>query len=157
MISDASPIYLISVAAQLADMHPQTLRQYDRMGLVVPRRQGGKHRRYSARDVAQLRQIQSLSKEGVSLEGIRRILDLESELEQLQERVESLQFRVRQLTVAATEPMKQRSRVFVADGTGGVTPFGDRNKVRRLFKDPLPLPAARQRSFLAISAGRSSS
>ena len=70
------PLYVISVAAELAGMHPQTLRQYDRMGLVVPQRQGGRQRRYSRQDVDRLRTIQQLSREGVSLEGIRRIVAL---------------------------------------------------------------------------------
>lgn len=152
MFEETSPIYLISVAAQLADMHPQTLRQYDRMGLVVPRRQGGKHRRYSGRDVAKLRQIQALSKDGVSLEGIRRILELEAEVEALEERVATLQNRVRQLNTAAQESLRRRSRVFVADGTGNVSPFGDA-QTGRLFREPLPLPAARTRRILTIAAG----
>lgn len=76
------PVFVISVAAQLADMHPQTLRGYDRLGLVVPKRTRGRGRRYSMRDVAKLRHIQHLSQtEGINLEGIRRILALEDELE----------------------------------------------------------------------------
>ena len=70
-VDGESPLFVISVAAELAGMHPQTLRQYDRMGLVSPKRTAGKSRRYSMRDVAQLREIQQLSSEGVSLEGIR--------------------------------------------------------------------------------------
>jgi MerR family transcriptional regulator/heat shock protein HspR len=73
-----TPMFVISVAAELAVMHPQTLRQYDRMGLVVPTRTGGKSRRYTMRNIAQLREIARLSAEGVSLEGIRRILELEN-------------------------------------------------------------------------------
>ena len=70
-------VYVISVAAELAGMHPQTLRQYDRLGLVSPARASGHGRRYSRRDVERLRRVQALSQEGVNLEGIRRILDLE--------------------------------------------------------------------------------
>src|SRR5690625_6255240 len=84
------PIYVISVAAQLADMHPQTLRQYDRMGLVVPARQAGGQRRYSTEDVRLLRRIQSLSRDGVSLEGVRRIVELEAEVDQLRDTVGEL-------------------------------------------------------------------
>ena len=77
-----APIFVISVAAQLADMHPQTLRGYDRLGLVVPGRAKGRGRRYSLRDIAKLRHIQQLSQnEGINLEGIRRILALEDELD----------------------------------------------------------------------------
>src|SRR4051812_49679245 len=75
-IDDETPIFVISVAAQLAGMHPQTLRQYDRLGLVTPGRTAGRGRRYSARDVALLREVQRLSQdEGVNLAGIKRILE----------------------------------------------------------------------------------
>ena len=81
---DRTPIYVISVAAQLAGMHPQTLRQYDRLGLVMPSRASGRGRRYSAYDVAKLRYVQHLSQEeGVNLAGIRHILELQSEVEDL--------------------------------------------------------------------------
>jgi len=84
-------VYVISVAAELAGMHPQTLRQYDRLGLVTPERTGGGGRRYSERDVALLREVQRLSqKEGVNLEGIRRIIELEHQVEALQARVAEL-------------------------------------------------------------------
>jgi MerR family transcriptional regulator/heat shock protein HspR len=81
-MSDDSPVYVISVAAQLSGLHPQTLRTYDRMGLVSPGRSAGRSRRYSLRDVLLLREVQRLSQEGVNLLGIKRILELESELEQ---------------------------------------------------------------------------
>ena len=77
-------VYVVSVAAELAGMHPQTLRQYDRLGLVSPARTRGRGRRYSHRDVERLRRIQSLSQEGINLEGIRRILALETRVEALE-------------------------------------------------------------------------
>ena len=77
------PVYVISVAAELAGLHAQTLRAYDRLGLVVPGRAPGGGRRYSARDIALLREVQRLSTEGVNLEGIRRVLDLEDEVGRL--------------------------------------------------------------------------
>ncbi|WP_322759170.1 heat shock protein transcriptional repressor HspR [Frankia sp. Cr2] len=89
---DDTPVYVISIAAQLAGMHPQTLRAYDRLGLVTPGRTSGRGRRYSVRDVALLREVQRLSQEeGVNLAGIRRILELGSQ-------VMILQAQVRQLT-----------------------------------------------------------
>src|SRR5918999_4978385 len=89
--SDAK-VLIISVAARLAGMHPQTLRQYDRLGLVQPGRAGGGGRRYSERDVALLREVQRLSQEdGVNLAGIKRIIDLESQVELLQQRVQELE------------------------------------------------------------------
>ncbi|WP_372594348.1 heat shock protein transcriptional repressor HspR [Actinotalea sp.] len=86
-----APVLAISVAAELAGMHPQTLRQYDRLGLVSPSRTHGRGRRYSLRDVATLREVQRLSQdEGINLAGIKRILALESEVERLGEQVELL-------------------------------------------------------------------
>lgn len=89
--SEETPVFVISVAAELAGMHPQTLRQYDRLGLVTPGRTGGGGRRYSARDVALLREVQRLSHdEGVNLAGIKRIIDLESQVDALRHRVAEL-------------------------------------------------------------------
>jgi len=83
-LSDDMPVYVISVAASLSGMHPQTLRGYERVGLVTPRRTAGGGRRYSMRDILTLREIQRLSQdEGINLSGIKRILDLERELEQV--------------------------------------------------------------------------
>lgn len=86
-----TPLFVISVAAELAFMHPQTLRQYDRMGLVTPGRTDGRSRRYTARNIAQLREVAKLSAEGVSLEGIRRILELENQNADLNNRVRDLE------------------------------------------------------------------
>lgn len=88
---DETPVFVISVAAALAGMHAQTLRQYDRLGLVSPSRTRGGGRRYSARDVTLLREVQRLSQdEGVSLAGIQRILDLENQVQALRARVTEL-------------------------------------------------------------------
>ena len=81
------PVYVISIASQLAGMHPQTLRQYDRLGLVSPGRSGGRNRLYSMQDVARLREVARLSSEGINLAGIARILTLEAELDQLRAHV----------------------------------------------------------------------
>ena len=89
--SDAK-VLIISVAARLAGMHPQTLRQYDRLGLVQPGRAGGGGRRYSERDVALLREVQRLSQEdGVNLAGVKRIIGLENLANDLQQRVAELE------------------------------------------------------------------
>ena len=86
-----APVFVISVAAELAGMHPQTLRQYDRLGLVSPGRAPGRGRRYSLKDVATLREIQRLSQdEGINLAGIKRILHLEERVERLEQQVEVL-------------------------------------------------------------------
>src|SRR3954463_11418660 len=90
-VPEDAPVFVISVAAELAGMHAQTLRQYDRLGLVTPDRAGGGGRRYSARDVALLREGQRVSQEdGVNLAGIKRIIELEHHVAALQERVQEL-------------------------------------------------------------------
>ena len=85
--SAETPVYVISVAAELTGLHPQTLRTYDRLGLVSPGRTGGGGRRYSWRDIEMLREIAELSSSGIGLEGIRRILELENHVAALQARL----------------------------------------------------------------------
>lgn len=105
-----APVLVISMAAELAGMHPQTLRQYDRLGLVSPTRTRGRGRRYSLRDVATLRQIQRLSQdEGINLAGIKRILALETEVDRLRDEVDALRH--------AADPGR---RVFTAGPEGDV-------------------------------------
>jgi MerR family transcriptional regulator/heat shock protein HspR len=99
---DGRPVYVISIAAELAGMHPQTLRAYDRQGLVTPGRASGRGRRYSERDVALLREVQRLSQdEGVNLAGVKRILELETQLLALQSRIKELQAEVTEAEQAA--------------------------------------------------------
>lgn len=85
------PVYVISVAAELTGLHPQTLRAYDRMGLVRPGRTGGGGRRYSWRDIEMLREVAELTSSGIGLEGVKRILDLENQVTALQMRVAELE------------------------------------------------------------------
>ena len=93
--SDDAKVLIISVAARMAGMHPQTLRQYDRLGLVQPGRAAGGGRRYSARDVAVLREIQRLSQDdGVNLAGVKRIIELEQITYELQQRLGELEARL---------------------------------------------------------------
>ena len=131
-------VYVISVAAELAGMHPQTLRQYDRLGLVSPARTSGRGRRYSRRDVERLRRVQALSQEGVNLEGIRRILDLELRLEALER--ENRLLRLRQEAV-------ERVFAVAADGEVQVVPArsgrAGRKTSRRRAEDPAPPDVAR--------------
>lgn len=117
---DDTPVFVISVAAQLAGMHAQTLRQYDRIGLVSPSRTVGGGRRYSGRDVALLREVQRLSQEGVSLAGIQRILDLENRVEALQARVDELLDEVAEARVALSRARMSGARVFAAGARGDV-------------------------------------
>ena len=111
-----SPVFVISVAAQLSGLHAQTLRSYDRLGLVSPGRSAGGGRRYSARDIALLREVQRLSQEeGINLAGIKRILALQDEVASLREQLGAVH--------EAIEEMAARSggRVFSADRSGRVT------------------------------------
>jgi MerR family transcriptional regulator, heat shock protein HspR len=86
-----TPVYVISVAAELTGLHPQTLRTYDRLGLVSPGRSGGGGRRYTMRDIELLRQVARLTAEGLGLEGVRRVLELENEVATLRAEVAALQ------------------------------------------------------------------
>jgi MerR family transcriptional regulator, heat shock protein HspR len=90
MADDQRALYIISVAAELAGVHPQTLRIYERKGLIEPSRTEGRSRRYSDRDIVLLQRIQELTNEGVSLAGVRRILELEAQLEETREQVEAM-------------------------------------------------------------------
>jgi MerR family transcriptional regulator/heat shock protein HspR len=89
--STSRAVYVISVAAELAGLHPQTLRIYERKGLVDPARTGGGSRRYSDADIAQLRRIQELTSEGLNLAGVQRVLELEREVAQLRSRLAAVQ------------------------------------------------------------------
>lgn len=117
---DDTPVFVISVAAQLAGMHAQTLRQYDRLGLVTPSRTRGGGRRYSGRDVALLREVQRLSQEGVSLAGIQRILELQREVAALRAAVHELGDELTRARGALDRVRGTTSRVFAAGARGDV-------------------------------------
>ena len=101
-------VYVISVAAELTGLHPQTLRTYERMGLITPIRTGGGGRRYSHRDLELLRQIASLTAQGIGIEGVKRILELEEQVAALQARNAELQA---ELQAARTAPARPPSAV----------------------------------------------
>lgn len=104
--TSSAETYVISVAAELAGMHAQTLRNYDRLGIVIPQRTPGGGRRYSARDVAVLREVQRLSQEeGVNLAGIKSIMELNDQVERLRGEIEALRQQIRR-----TESQQGRSR-----------------------------------------------
>ena len=99
-----SPVFVISVAAQLSGLHAQTLRSYDRLGLVSPGRSAGGGRRYSARDIALLREVQRLSQEeGVNLAGIKRIIELEQQVDELRGRIDAMAAELLAARTAADE------------------------------------------------------
>ena len=107
-MDDLRPVYAISVAADLAGMHPQTLRQYDRLGLVCPQRVKGRNRLYSVRDVERLREIADLSAAGISLEGIRRVLELQAEVHRLRDQVETYAREKRSTALVLYRPGRRR-------------------------------------------------
>jgi MerR family transcriptional regulator/heat shock protein HspR len=122
-MADTRALYIISVAAELAGVHPQTLRIYERKGLLEPARTSGRSRRYSDEDIELLRRYQELTNEGVSLDGEQRILALETELRtslervtQLQEKVDALQ-REMDDRVAAAHRQYKRELVPIRSGT----------------------------------------
>ena len=98
--ADDAGVYVISVAAQISGLHPQTLRQYDRLGLVSPNRTKGRNRRYSLRDIALLRAVQRLVGEGINHAGIKRIIDLESAMANMALEVAQLRIEVDALVEA---------------------------------------------------------
>jgi MerR family transcriptional regulator, heat shock protein HspR len=121
-LSDDSPVYVISVAAQLSGLHPQTLRAYDRLGLVSPGRTGGGGRRYSLRDILILREVQRLSQEeGVNLSGIKRILELETAEQESRLRLAELHAEVAQLRaeLESTRAVAARLAGLLRDRSGG--------------------------------------
>ena len=137
-IDEEAPIFAIAVAAELSGMHPQTLRQYDRLGLVVPARTQGGSRRYSLRHVKQLREVAALSAEGMSLPAISRLIELENEARVLRRRVAELEQQLR-------DELDRRSRVFAAGATGSVVTLRHGTRVRRATEvvlwRPRPDPA----------------
>jgi MerR family transcriptional regulator/heat shock protein HspR len=121
-LTEESPVYVISVAAQLSGLHPQTLRQYDRLGLVSPDRTPGRGRRYSARDIEQLREVQRLSQdEGINLAGIKRIIELENEVAALRQQVAELSAAVE----GAAAAMQQREAQVHASYRRDLVPYED--------------------------------
>jgi MerR family transcriptional regulator/heat shock protein HspR len=101
-------VYVISVAAELGGVHPQTLRIYERKGLLDPARTGGGNRRYSEADIARLRRIQELTAVGINLEGVRRVLELEDEIHRLHRRIE-------RITAEAREALDRTHRHYRRD------------------------------------------
>ena len=136
-MSDSTPIYTVTQAAALANMHPQTLRQYDRLGLVVPQRTAGRGRRYSRRDVNSLLEVQRLAQvEGVNLAGIKRILDLERH-------VAALEDQLRHLSAYRTEQVESQRRVFAAGAGGDVVMVQRGRRIR-----PVPSAVSESRALV---------
>ncbi len=141
-----APLLTVSVAAELAGIHPQTVRQYDRLGLVVAKRTRGGGRRYSLADVERLQEIQRLSQEeGVSLAGIARIFELQDEVERLRAQVRRLRRQVeKQGEELAAEEMR-RNRVFAAGSDGDVLVASGRQDLREQLREARRLAAEKAR------------
>ena len=134
-VPDEAPVYVISAAAELSGLHPQTLRQYDRLGLVSPDRTAGRGRRYSALDIERLREVQRLSQEeGVNLAGIKRIRELQDEVAALHARIAELEegLAIAAATTipvavparAAAEPQVARDPLYRPDLLPAIPAFG---------------------------------
>lgn len=135
-------IYVISVAAELAGVHPQTLRIYERKGLVNPKRTAGNTRRYSERDIELLRKIQELTNEGINLAGVVRILELEEEVARLQARYDE--------AVADLGDAEQRLQEIAEERDSmALVPLRDIRRVRRVLKVDVLDQAGRRRVFPA--------
>ncbi|MDQ3877737.1 MAG: helix-turn-helix transcriptional regulator [Actinomycetota bacterium] len=139
-------IYIISVAAELAGVHPQTLRVYERKGLVRPERTQGNTRRYSERDIALLRKIQELTNEGINLAGVTRILELEEEVADLRTRYEHALEEIDRIQHSIKEAIDSQSRM-------ALVPFKDVRRVRRAMKADAIDDAGRRRTFPAPPIG----
>jgi MerR family transcriptional regulator, heat shock protein HspR len=108
-------VYVISVAAELAGLHPQTLRIYERKGLIEPSRTEGRSRRYSDRDIALLQRIQELTNEGVSLVGVRKVLELEAELDDARDRIEELRAEIERAREELRRAVQEVHRTYRRD------------------------------------------
>jgi MerR family transcriptional regulator/heat shock protein HspR len=108
-------LYIISVAAELAGVHPQTLRIYERKGLIEPQRTEGRSRRYSDRDIELLRRIQELTNEGVSLAGVRKVMALEAELDDARAQIEELLAQIERLRRDARDAIQRVHRQYRRD------------------------------------------
>jgi MerR family transcriptional regulator, heat shock protein HspR len=140
-------IYIISVAAELAGVHPQTLRVYERKGLVTPQRTRGNTRRYSQRDIELLRRIQELTQEGINLAGVVRILELEAEIERLRARHVRATRQLEQLEQQIDEALGARERM-------ALVPFKEVRRIRRAMKTDDLEQVGKRRVFPAGPIGR---
>ncbi|MDQ3985493.1 MAG: MerR family transcriptional regulator [Actinomycetota bacterium] len=138
-------IYVISVAAELAGVHPQTLRVYERKGLLSPQRTAGNTRRYSEKDISLLRRIQELTQEGVNLAGVMRVLELEDELDRLRERYARVGRQMDALARRIDELEDQRESM-------ALVPLKDVRRIRRAMKSEAIEQAGRRRTFTAPPA-----
>lgn len=139
---DNQAIYIISVAAELAGVHPQTLRVYERKGLLAPSRTSGNTRRYSQKDIDLLRRIQELTNEGINLAGVMRVLQLESEAKRLRTRAARAEAQLEEKDAQLRELGRARTAV-------ALVPLKDVRRVRRAMKADEVDQAGKRRTFEA--------
>ena len=139
---DTQAIYIISVAAELAGVHPQTLRVYERKGLLAPSRTSGNTRRYSQKDIDLLRRIQELTNEGINLAGVMRVLQLESEAKRLRTRAARAEAQLEEKDAQLRELGRARTAV-------ALVPLKDVRRVRRAMKADEVDQAGKRRTFEA--------
>jgi MerR family transcriptional regulator, heat shock protein HspR len=144
--TDDQAIYVISVAAELAGVHPQTLRVYERKGLLTPQRTAGNTRRYSEDDIRLLRRIQELTTEGINLAGVMRILELEQEIERMRRGYERAVEEIEEMERQFEEIASERERM-------ALVPLKDVRRVRRAMKAEVIESAGRRRTFVVPPTG----
>jgi MerR family transcriptional regulator/heat shock protein HspR len=138
--------YVISIAAELAGVHPQTLRVYERKGLLHPQRTEGNTRRYSDHDITRLRRIQALTQEGLNLAGVMRVMELEQEMSRLQAHFDRAMAEVAELQAQMQEIMEARDH-------NSMVPLRDVRRVRRAMKADFVDQAGRRRAWPAPPIG----
>lgn len=138
--NDDRAIYIISVAAELAGVHPQTLRVYERKGLVQPTRTSGNTRRYSEKDIDRLRRIQELTNRGINLAGVMRIIELEAELDRARTRY-------RAALKEIEEARDQLDAIAEERASMAMVPLKDVRRVRRALKIDVIDEAGKRRTF----------
>ncbi|HVF52099.1 MAG TPA: helix-turn-helix transcriptional regulator [Actinomycetota bacterium] len=143
---DEQAIFIISVAAELAGVHPQTLRVYERKGLLRPQRTSGNTRRYSQQDIDRLRRIQELTQEGINLAGVMRIMELERDVERMKARFDRAMGEVEQLQAQLSEERGGRDRM-------ALVPLRDVRRIRRAMKSDVIDAAGKRRTFPSPPVG----
>jgi len=138
-------LYVISIAAELAGVHPQTLRVYERKGLVQPHRTEGNTRRYSEEDIERLRRIQTLTNEGLNLAGVMKVMELEQEMDKMRARYEGALAELDRTRAEFHEFLDARDR-------GSLVPYRDVRRIRRAMKADLIDQAGRRRTFVVPPA-----
>lgn len=134
-------LYVISIAAELAGVHPQTLRVYERKGLVHPHRTEGNTRRYSEEDIQRLRRIQALTHEGLNLAGVMKVMELEQEMDRMRARYAHARSELDRMRAEFQEFLDARE-------SGSLVPYRDVRRVRRAMKADLIDQAGRRRTFI---------